>query len=174
MSGVWVIRCSSAVDVIKCSVCSTVFCLNTDITLDDSVFVSIDAIQVANVTLGLNGLLNCRCNAVAGHLIGDHVFLYSFVRSVVAATEDYIGPIEWRYRSAVATELVWGCTGCLRPIGVGIDFAHHIAVQLRIMNAFVGLADPNEVRCVCGRYLGYKYLDRILLGELIALRMAQD
>lgn len=158
--------------VFACSTCCVPLCYQDDAQTIYSTYVRLNLLHVVNILKVVDSEAYCLLDHFIGRTDGDSLFLYRPVRLIVAPRADAVDeayPREWVHSRGASPLPVWGCNCCRRPVGVGYEFICHLAQPVSFVNAVQCSTDQNVIRCICGCYLGYRYRNYILVGEIIEL-----
>lgn len=168
----WVPRTTGCTGVFACSVCCVPLCYQEDVQVVYSTYVRLHMLHVVNVLRVTDGEAFCLLDHFVGRVDGDNLFLYRPTRLAVAPRTDAVDgvyPREWAYSRGASLLPVWGCVCCRRPIGVGYEYVYHFAQPISFVNVAQCTTDPNIIRCLCGCYIGFRYRQYVLVGDVLEL-----
>lgn len=168
----WIPRSSVNTSVYGCAICQVPLCFYDAVKVHHTSYVCLDPLHVANLSRLAEdrGDAFCAEGHCVGRLYGNTLYLYRPIRINIAGRvnggADPAVVQEWAFIPRNYRFPIWCCICCQRPIGSGYGFAYHFAPPVSFVNVRESSADPSEIRCLCGCYVGYRFQYAILVGEI--------
>lgn len=159
-------------EIYGCTICYNPICFAQDAWSVDDLYLSVKTLNAVNISRIENDEASCICGRRIGQIDGDTLYIYRPIRLSVPPSnmEPRNGVVrEWCFPPGNYNFPIWGCVCCQRSLGTGYEFLHHYCLPVSLINSVELDTDRNNIRCVCGCYVGYRHRGYILVGEIVQL-----